>query len=53
MFGRKQRLGVGAVRKNLEPTPDAPGVCNAADLYGVRRKFGGFELGQHCAFPNR
>ena len=41
--GGQQHFSVGTERQHLEPALDAPGVRNAADLYGVGRQLGGFE----------
>jgi hypothetical protein len=46
-FGRKKRLGFGAVGQDFEPALDAPGIQDTPDLDGVRWQFSGFEAGHH------
>ena len=47
-FGRKKRLRIGAMGKDLEPALDAPSVRYPSNFDGICWQFSRFESGQHA-----
>jgi hypothetical protein len=47
-FGRKKRLGIGAVGQDFEPALDTPRIRNPSDFDGIRWQFSSFEAGAYA-----